>query len=427
MTPRHALVLTGAVLPGFDAARAWAGLAAHLRIDPARLREEVLARAPLSIKEGDDLAALERVRDEVLAVGADAEVHALDAGGNVFALVDNIPRGPLPRSFVAERIRLGLWPADVRVAAVGTREWVMFEAAPPPTPPFAPGVPAAPIGPRGEVTPLPAGLAVHAGFWRRSAAYLIDYLILLIPITVAGLVPLLGFVVVVIGRWLYFALQESSPAQATLGKRAMGIKVTDDHGRRLGFGQATGRYFAGALSWLIIGIGYLLAGWTARRQALHDLVASTCVVLDDVGPGHLPTRPRPPMPWYGWLANGLLLLVIPFAILAAVAVPAYQQYVHRAKIAAAAIEAGAVRIEVAEARAAGEPCPQATRSGADPHIASLVLGGEAPRCSVTLTFAASNDLPASARGETIEWVYADDTHWECSATLPGKLAPRECR
>ena len=425
MTQRHALVLTGIVLPGFDAARTWPELAARLRIDPVRLRDEVLARAPVTIKEGDDPAALGRLRDEVLAAGAEAEVHALDADGNVFALVDNVPRGPLPRRFVAERIRRGIWPAGVRVAAVGSRDWVVFDAAPTAAVPVASYT--APVSLPGEAGRLPPGLAIHAGFWRRSAAYILDYLILFIPLVLVNIVPILGALVGIVGVWLYFALQESSPAQATLGKRAMGIKATDDQGRRLGFGQATGRYFAAALSVLVLYIGYMLAGWTERKQGLHDLVAGTCVVFDDVEPGRLPARPRPPMPWYGWVANGFVLLIFPVAILAAISIPAYQDYVHRAKIAAVASEAMLARIEVAEARAAGEPCPQATRPGNDPLAASLVLAGEAPHCTITLTLAASNDLPASARGETIEWVYADDANWECSATLPGKLAPRECR
>ncbi len=426
MTPRHALVLGGTVLPGFDAARTWPELAARLRIDPARLRDEVLARAPVTIKEGDDIAALERLRDEVLAAGAEAEVHALDADGSVFALIDNVARGPLPRRFVAERIRRGIWPAGLRVAAVGSRDWVAFDAPPP-----APGVPVPPAVVPGslpdEAGRLPPGLAIHAGFWRRAAAYILDYLILFIPLVLVNIVPLLGAIVGIVGAWLYFALQESSPAQATLGKRAMGIKATDDQGRRLSFGHATGRYFAGALSALTAYIGYMLAGWNERRQALHDFVAGTCVVFADVEPGRVPARPRPPMPWYGWVANGFMLLIFPVAILAAISIPAYQDYMHRAKINAAASEAGLARIEVAEARALDEPCPQATRPGKDPLVASLGFGGDAPQCSITLTFATSNEVPAAARGKSIEWVYVDDTRWECSATLPGKLAPRECR
>jgi uncharacterized RDD family membrane protein YckC len=114
---------------------------------------------------------------------------------------------------------------------------------------------------------------------------------------------LLGLVV----GWLYFALQESSTAQATLGKRALGIKVTDANGRRIGFGRATGRFFGKILSGLVFAIGFMLAGWTERKQALHDFLAGTLVVFRDVQPGQpLPTV-RPPMPWYGWLLNVLLV------------------------------------------------------------------------------------------------------------------------
>jgi uncharacterized RDD family membrane protein YckC len=82
----------------------------------------------------------------------------------------------------------------------------------------------------------------------------------------------------VIGRWLYFALQEASAAQATVGKRALGIYVTDRQGQRIGFGRATGRYFGKILSALILFIGFMMAGWTERKQALHDMLADTLVV-----------------------------------------------------------------------------------------------------------------------------------------------------
>ena len=78
--------------------------------------------------------------------------------------------------------------------------------------------------------------------------------------------------------WLYFALQESSRFQATLGKRALKIVVTDLQGGRIGFPRASGRYFAKLLSTLSLGIDYLMAAFTARKQALHDLVADTLVV-----------------------------------------------------------------------------------------------------------------------------------------------------
>jgi uncharacterized RDD family membrane protein YckC len=79
-------------------------------------------------------------------------------------------------------------------------------------------------------------------------------------------------------KWLYFALQESSSAQATVGKRVLGLKVINLEGNRIGFGQASGRFFGKILSGMILCVGYMMAGFTERKQALHDMVAGTLVV-----------------------------------------------------------------------------------------------------------------------------------------------------
>ncbi len=81
-----------------------------------------------------------------------------------------------------------------------------------------------------------------------------------------------------IGSWLYYALMESSYRQATLGKMAMGIIVTDMNGERISFLRATGRYFGKIISSMILYIGYLMAAFTERKQALHDMMASTLVL-----------------------------------------------------------------------------------------------------------------------------------------------------
>jgi uncharacterized RDD family membrane protein YckC len=86
---------------------------------------------------------------------------------------------------------------------------------------------------------------------------------------------ILGVLVI---QWLYFALMESSAKQATLGKMATNIIVTDMHGDRLTFGKATGRYFGKLISGLILYIGYIMAAFTEKKQALHDLMAGTLVV-----------------------------------------------------------------------------------------------------------------------------------------------------
>lgn len=91
----------------------------------------------------------------------------------------------------------------------------------------------------------------------------------------------LGAIVV---QWLYFALMESSANQATLGKMALGIKVTDMNGDRLTFLRATGRHFSKIISGMILMIGYIMAAFTEKRQALHDMIAGTLVLNKDVPP-----------------------------------------------------------------------------------------------------------------------------------------------
>lgn len=83
--------------------------------------------------------------------------------------------------------------------------------------------------------------------------------------------------------WLYYAFLESSETQATLGKIMLGIKVTDTDGNRLDFTKATTRFFAKILSSITLFIGYLMAGFTEKKQALHDIVAGTLVIKKETG------------------------------------------------------------------------------------------------------------------------------------------------
>jgi uncharacterized RDD family membrane protein YckC len=79
-------------------------------------------------------------------------------------------------------------------------------------------------------------------------------------------------------NWIYYAALESSSWQATLGKKILGLRVTDLAGNRISFARASGRFFGMILSSMILGIGFLMAGFTARKQALHDILAG-CLVL----------------------------------------------------------------------------------------------------------------------------------------------------
>ena len=143
----------------------------------------------------------------------------------------------------------------------------------------------------------PADLTNYAGFWRRAAALFIDLLILSVPTyflavmlsdnpaastntseTVQTHAMNVYDMVSLLINWLYFSIMESSPRQATFGKQAVGIFVTDLAGNRISFGKATLRYFAKVLSSLTLLIGYLMAAFTERKQALHDFIANTLVL-----------------------------------------------------------------------------------------------------------------------------------------------------
>ena len=162
----------------------------------------------------------------------------------------------------------------------------------------------------------PAGLVVsrgftYGGFWLRFVASLIDGVImglaggvLFVPLFIltgmgahiSGLAErhgqpdpaiLIGFIGMILVfaaismliQWLYHAYLESGEKQATWGKQALGLYVTDLMGHPITFGRASGRFFAKIVTGMIpLGIGYIMAGFTERKQALHDMIAS-CLVL----------------------------------------------------------------------------------------------------------------------------------------------------
>jgi uncharacterized RDD family membrane protein YckC len=171
-------------------------------------------------------------------------------------------------------------------------------AAPGSSPAAAPApAPAAPYAPV-----LATGVR-YGGFWVRVVALIIDAIIVRAVAAPFGLLFGLGVgfggmmghdyrhgfplfhlfgggmiaFLVIFGSWLYEAFMLSSPYQATLGKMIFGMKVTDLYGNRISFGRATGRHFAKWISGMILGIGYIMVGFTERKQGLHDILAGTLV------------------------------------------------------------------------------------------------------------------------------------------------------
>lgn len=183
--------------------------------------------------------------------------------------------------------------------------------------PVAPGAfapqttaPAMPYEGEGSQAPIYAAPVAQpirwAGFWLRFVAWFIDSIILQIvstfailpfavstgirdvilnhpPQSPAEIIALFGslsklILVSACIKWLYYALLESSAWQATVGKKTLGLEVTDLAGHRVSFARATGRYFAKIISVLTFLIGYIMAGFTEKKQALHDMIAG-CLVI----------------------------------------------------------------------------------------------------------------------------------------------------
>ncbi|MDG4812272.1 RDD family protein [Hydrogenovibrio sp. 3SP14C1] len=136
----------------------------------------------------------------------------------------------------------------------------------------------------------------YAGFWKRAVAYLIDAILLTFVLVLLGFIfAMFGVIdfnaegemtrngnfmdlLSILVSWAYFSLMESSSKQATFGKMAFGIQVTDYANQRISWVRATVRFFSKYLSAILLLIGFIMIAFTARKQGLHDFIASTLVV-----------------------------------------------------------------------------------------------------------------------------------------------------
>jgi len=136
----------------------------------------------------------------------------------------------------------------------------------------------------------------YAGLWRRFMAFAIDLMVaglavfalaIILPIVLGPRIGVPGGGVIVasfaivwlIVTWFYWALMESSSRQSTVGKALMGMVVTDIDGKRVSFRRATGRHFGKLPSALVILAGFIMIGFTAKKQGLHDLITGSLVVM----------------------------------------------------------------------------------------------------------------------------------------------------
>ena len=237
----------------------------------------------------------------------------------IFLARNGTPVGPFAPEQLKEMVRAGTAHPDEQAWYEGGHAWVPLRhipgfAAPSPWPPaatpieqpygtlsgYAPPEPRTTFGQRSPYASLepapthPIGAPVQfAGFWLRVAACLIDAVVLFVPQEVIDIMIGGGGwttrnddparLSVAMGAnlfvwWLYTAVLTSSSWEGTLGKKALGLRVVDINGNRITFLHATGRYLAEFLSSCTLGIGLLMVAFTEKKQALHDMLASTYVV-----------------------------------------------------------------------------------------------------------------------------------------------------
>lgn len=307
-----------------------------------------------------------------------------------------------------------------------------------------------PLSPGAAPAPAPTAAAVdaYAGFWKRFAAFILDYIIILVLAMMArGVIGLiygvgagaptddaasgLGAIAGLLVWWLYYALMESSSRQATLGKMALGIRVVDRQGNAVSFGRATGRNWAKLLSGMILMIGYLMAGFTSQKQALHDIVAGCLVVNrgatgDQMQSGVSATG----MPAWAIVVIILAAMVLPVGILAAIALPAYQDYTVRARMATAVLvgQQATQAVETFYARNNTLPRDLKEAGMADPGSREVRQVNVNPGDGTVQVMLAISSL----EGKSILFVPQRDSSnrvvWICrSDDVPMRYLPQHCR
>jgi len=233
----------------------------------------------------------------------------------------------------------------------------------------------------------------------------------------SSLLPLFTIALV----WLYFAFMHSSARQATLGKMAFGIKVTDIEGGRISFLRATGRYFATWVSSILLAIGFLMAGFTARKQGLHDLMAGTLVVRADAEPESVQAGGTTMPLGAGVLVVAVLLGPVPVVgLLAAIAIPAYQGYLSRSQLVESVLEARNARTAIETHYAQKRELPATLSETGYRPSSSHVSRVDATLTGPTLEIRA---VPRASRGwhrAAFEWICSGDN-------IPNKYLPANCR
>jgi uncharacterized RDD family membrane protein YckC len=356
-----------------------------------------------------------------------------------FVAVDGESRGPYSHDQIAGQVRGGQIDAATLMWKEGMTDWAVAEQvlagtglltqAPGLTPPLPPDAAHSAAAPEIQ-TP------VIAAYGRRLAASLIDGFVLFVPVMVLVMLPhtllpdisafAVGELLALATSVAYYTLLQGRAEGATVGKRAVGIRVVRDNGEGLGIALALGRYVLLALFGMLL-IPYLVPLFNSHRKGLHDMICGT-VVIEGKRSEHPPLDLSNTMigHWGAltWVMACLSLFVPVIGILAAISIPAYQDYVVRAKVALAIEQARDVSEKVVAYHTAHGQWPaSATDLGLsrESEVAGVATMRVLPNGMVTLTF-----MRNPIQGIELDIVIDESGHRQCVSSLPRKYTGRAC-
>ncbi len=350
-----------------------------------------------------------------------------------FVADNGVSRGPFNLAQVADSVRTGEIVPFTLMWKEGMADWDAAQQVLADTGLLHPAAVAWPRPAQKSYAPAPT----IAAFGRRMAASLIDALVMFIPATILVALPraflpdssalTVGEALALLANIAYFTVLQGRAQGATVGKNALDIRVVRDDGSKMGDGLALGRYVLLLLSSLLV-LPCLAPLFNRHRKGLHDMICGTVVVegksaenpaidISEAGIGDWGSLT--------WVMVSLLFL-IPFAtgVIAAVSIPAYQDYVIRSKVAIAIEQARDASEKVVAYRSEHGHWPNQPSDIGLPNttkiadVARLHLDGNG---TVALTFTA--DLIS---GRALNIHISEDGHRQCTTNLPRKYTDRAC-
>jgi len=300
------------------------------------------------------------------------------------------------------------------------------------------------LGASPETAALASDEILYAGFWERFAALFIDNILLsavTIPVffiigIIAGLTGasspsnldallIAAYLLPLLVSAAYFISMESGVQGATFGKRLLKLRVVDTDGNRIGKGRALGRWLAHALSYITLYIGYFMQPFTAKKQALHDMVSGTTVVKTEKTSNTVAIV----------IAVIAMFFVFIFVagILAAVAIPAYQDYTIKARTNVAMVigQQATMAVEEYYTRTGRVPSSLAetqVQIQVPSFLSGVVVNPDTGE--VRLTF--NSDMPGGIANKSMVFTPMQTPDgritWKCSGEdIRPNLLPQSCR